>query len=156
VKTVLVMLSGSRFGSPVHFHRTEWPFDIDVVGRPAPENGAGPNAIRFHGKVADNRALARRADLVVVNGGFSAVSEGFSMRKPLVVIPVPHHAEQWVNAQTIQHLGVGIVGQETNLDIALDTAVQHVQRLREAYTRIDDIPDGAAQAADLIMSAKAL
>ena len=37
VKTVLVMLSGSRFGSPVEFSRTDWPFDIDVVGRAAPE-----------------------------------------------------------------------------------------------------------------------
>jgi Glycosyl transferase family 1 len=38
VQNVLVMLSGSRFGSPVAFGRVDWPFDIDVVGRQAPEH----------------------------------------------------------------------------------------------------------------------
>src|SRR5262249_16257111 len=38
VKNVLVMLSGSRFGSPVAIRRTDWPFEIDIVGRKAPEN----------------------------------------------------------------------------------------------------------------------
>src|SRR5262249_18043160 len=103
---VLVMLSGSRFGSPVMFHRTDWPFE--VVGRPAPPNWHGGGRIRFHGKLLDNRALVEKADMVVVNGGFSAVSESFSMRKPLVVIPVPNHAEQWINARTIEQLGVGM------------------------------------------------
>ena len=101
------MLSGSRFGSPVMFNRTDWPFDIDVVGRPAAGDLDGPARIRFHGKLLDNKALVEKADLVVVNGGFSAVSESFSMRKPLVVIPVPNHAEQWINARTIEHLGSG-------------------------------------------------
>jgi hypothetical protein len=42
VNRVLVMLSGSRFGSPVAFNRTDWPFRID--------------RIHFHGKLLDNRA----------------------------------------------------------------------------------------------------
>jgi hypothetical protein len=31
----------SRFGSPVIFKRIDWPFDIEVVGRPAPPNWDG-------------------------------------------------------------------------------------------------------------------
>jgi UDP:flavonoid glycosyltransferase YjiC (YdhE family) len=152
VALVLVMLSGSRFGTPVKFKRKEWPFDIDVVGRPAPENWDARGRIRFHGKLLDNRALVEKADMVVVNGGFSAVSESFSMRKPLVVIPVPNHAEQWVNARTIEHLGVGLSAQEAGLESALAVAAQQVERLHDGYRKLGEIPDGAAQAAKLIMS----
>jgi UDP:flavonoid glycosyltransferase YjiC (YdhE family) len=151
-KSVLVMLSGSRFGSPVVFNRGDWPFDIDVVGRPAPESWNGPDRIRFHGKLLDNRALVEKADLVVVNGGFSAVSESFSMQKPLVVIPVPNHAEQWINARTIEHLGVGMSAQEADLESALATAARQLDRFHEGYRKLGQAPDGAAQAADLILS----
>ena len=152
VSNVLVMLSGSRFGSPVAFSRTDWPFAIDVVGRPAPANWDGPGTIRFHGKLLDNKALVEKADMVVVNGGFSAVSENFSMRKPLVVIPVPNHAEQWINARTIEHLGVGMSAPEADLENALDASARQVGRFNAGYERLGSIPDGAAQAAELIMS----
>ena len=152
VRSVLVMLSGSRFGSPVIFRRTDWPFEIDVVGRPAPEGWDGPANIRFHGKLLDNKALVETADIVVVNGGFSAVSESFSMRKPLIVIPVPNHAEQWINARTIEHLGVGMSAQESDFEDALDTAARQAQRFQRGYEKLGEMPDGAAQAANLIMS----
>jgi len=152
VNCVLVMLSGSRFGSPVIFKRIDWPFEIEVVGRPAPSNWDGGGRIRFHGKLIDNRALVEQADLVVVNGGFSAVSESFSMRKPLVVIPVPNHAEQWINARTIEHLEVGSSAQEADLESALASAAQQVERFHGGYRKLGKIPDGATQAAKLIMS----
>ena len=134
------------------FDRTDWPFDIEVVGRPAPANWQGGTRIRFHGKLLDNRALVEKADMVVVNGGFSAVSESFSMRKPLVVIPVPNHAEQWVNARTIEHLGVGMSAQERELENAMASATQQVERFHEGYRKLGEIPDGTDQAAKLIMS----
>jgi len=152
VSNVLVMLSGSRFGSPVAFTRTDWPFAVDVVGRPAPADWDNRGAIRFHGKLLDNKALVEKADIVVVNGGFSAVSENFSMRKPLVVIPVPNHAEQWINARTIEQLGVGMIAQEADLEGALDAAARDAGRFHDGYAKLGPIPDGAAQAAALIMS----
>jgi UDP:flavonoid glycosyltransferase YjiC (YdhE family) len=156
VKTALVMLSGSRFGSPVRFDRTDWPFDIDVVGRSAPEHWKnGHGRIRFHGMLLDSRALVERADLVVVNGGFSAISESFSLKKPLVVVPVPNHAEQWVNARAIERLGVGMRVQEGELEGMLESAARHAPRFRDAYERLGTLSDGAAQAADLIMAAAA-
>jgi UDP:flavonoid glycosyltransferase YjiC (YdhE family) len=151
VRCVLVMLSGSRFGSPVAFQRRDWPFEIDVVGRPAPEHWDRNGPIRFYGKLLDNRALVNKADMVVVNGGFSAISESFSMRKPLVVIPVPNHAEQWLNARTIERLGVGMCAQESELETALRRATQQFGQFHEGYEKLSEIPDGAAQAAELII-----
>ena len=55
------------------------------------------------------------------------------MRKPLVVIPVPNHAEQWINARTIEHLGVGMSAQEADLESALATAARQIERFHEGY-----------------------
>ena len=103
---VVIMLSGSVFGTPVHLSRS-YGIQVDILGRPAPEGWNGPANVVYHGKVTETRALLQQADVVVINGGFSAVSECFCLHKPMVVVPVPRHAEQWVNARTIEHLGVG-------------------------------------------------
>jgi hypothetical protein len=70
----------------------------------------------------------------------------------LVVIPVPNHAEQWINARTIEHLEVGTSAQEADLESALASAAQQVERFHDGYRQLGEIPDGAAQAAKLIMS----
>ncbi len=117
VKRVLVMLSGSRFGSPVALKETNYPFHIDVVGREAPTDFTLPPNVVFHGRLKDNAAIVRNADLVLVNGGFSAVSEAFALRKPMVVLPIPNHAEQWVNGRTIEKLGVGFAAHEDGIEV---------------------------------------
>jgi UDP:flavonoid glycosyltransferase YjiC (YdhE family) len=152
LERLLVMLSGSRFGTPVAFQKTTWPFKIDVVGRAAPTGAQSNPAIAFHGKVRDNRQLVDDADLVVVNGGFSAVSESFAMRKPMIVVPVPNHAEQWVNSKTIERLGVGMSCKEADLELAIQSAAANVDRFNSAYRSIRQIPDGAEQAAQLILN----
>ena len=97
----------------------------------------------------DIRAV--KADMLVVNGGFSAVSEAFVMRKPLIVIPVPNHAEQWVNARTICELGVGMMAREEELEDALTQGLARIESFRAAYARLPNAPDGAEQAARRIL-----
>jgi UDP-N-acetylglucosamine:LPS N-acetylglucosamine transferase len=149
---VVIMLSGSVFGSPVRLRRSDYPFEIDILGRDAPENYEKQSGITYHSRVAESWKFLATADLVVINGGFSAVSEAFAMRKPMVVIPVPRHAEQWVNGETIRRLGVGMVADEENLEEALNVAVGKIDDFRSGYDRLPPIPDGAAQAADEIVS----
>jgi UDP:flavonoid glycosyltransferase YjiC (YdhE family) len=150
VKRVLVMLSGSRFGSPVALKDSRYPFHVDVVGREAPKDITLPPNVVFRGRVRDNTEIVRSADLVLVNGGFSAVSEAFALRKPMVVLPIPNHAEQWVNGRTIEKLGVGFMAPEDAIEQATRTAIDRIGELRAAYARLPAIPDGAAQAAALV------
>lgn len=151
VRRVLVMLSGSRFGSKVALGNQDFPFHIDIVGREAPEGTTLPSNIVFHGRVKDNTEIVRTADLVLVNGGFSAVSEAFALRKPMVVLPIPNHAEQWVNARTIEKLGVGFVADENDIEGAMLRAIKDIDRLRAAYTALPPVRDGAGEAAKLIV-----
>lgn len=150
---VTIMLSGSVFGSPVRLPRRHAGGDglrIDVVGRRPPPEGTAPAGVTYHGKLRDSLALMREADLLVVNGGCSAVSEALVLRKPMVVLPVPRHAEQWVNARTVRALGVGITATETALEDAIDTALADIDRLRAGYRALPPFENGAAQAAGLI------
>jgi uncharacterized protein (TIGR00661 family) len=95
--------------------------------------------------------LVRQADLLVVNGGFSAVSEALALKKPMVVIPVPRHAEQWVNGRTIQDLGVGLIGSEETLEDTMVEALDCIGSLRNAYGALPAATNGAAQASELIL-----
>jgi UDP:flavonoid glycosyltransferase YjiC (YdhE family) len=152
---ILVMLSGSKFGSPVTLARAPAGCTVDIVGRAAPAEGSVPPGLRYLGRVLNTPELAASADLLVVNGGFSAVSEAFVMRKPLIVIPVPNHAEQWVNARTICELGVGMMAREEDLPAAIETALGRFEEFRAAYAALPAAADGAAQAADRILQAVA-
>jgi len=150
---VVVMLSGSTFGTPVRFQET-WPgLHIDVVGRDAPEGEAPRDGVVYHGRLKDNREVLEAADLAICNGGFSAVSELFCMRKPMVVIPVPNHAEQWVNAATVKALGVGTIGSEETLEADLREALGRIDELRGGYARLPPARDGALEGARVILEA---
>jgi uncharacterized protein (TIGR00661 family) len=148
---VVITLSGSAFGSQIFLDQPKYAMEIDVIGRDAPDGWCGQNGVTYHGKITDTLPLLKNADLAVVNGGFSAVSEAFYMRKPLVVVPVPRHAEQWVNAQTIERLGVGIAVSEDDIEDGMLRAFDRLDEFRAAYDAMDEIPDGAALAAELIM-----
>jgi hypothetical protein len=148
---VVVMLSGSVFGSPVALRRDRPGLTIDVIGRTAPKGGAIPEGVVYHGKLRDSLTPMRDADLVVVNGGFSAVSEALFLRKPMVVVPVPRHAEQWANGECIRRLGAGIAATEEALEDAIDAALQRIDELRAAIDTLPAPVNGAMLAAELIL-----
>jgi uncharacterized protein (TIGR00661 family) len=153
VKRVLIMLSGSQFGSSVVLTNKQQAYDVDIVGRQAPQADQIPEYVTYHGKMKNTLDLIENADLMVVNGGFSAISEAFVARKPLIVVPVPNHAEQWVNGRTIEHLGVGIAATEETIEDAIAIAVSRIDDFRNAYKTLPDEISGAEQAANLIMTA---
>jgi UDP:flavonoid glycosyltransferase YjiC (YdhE family) len=108
VRKVVFMLSGSIFASAIDLDPWDLPFEIHVVGREGQSHGR----VHYHGKLMDNTAQLADADILVINGGFSAVSEAIALGKPTFVIPVPGHAEQFVNARMVADLGLGFVTDE--------------------------------------------
>ncbi len=152
-RRVVIMLSGSAFGSQVHLARSHSNLQIDVIGRSEPAEGKMAANVTFHGKLRNSLPLLAQADLVVVNGGFSAVSEVMRLQKPLVVIPVPRHSEQWVNGRTIAHLGIGMSAAEDRLEAALEEAVGRIDRFRDGYRALgSEIVSGSPRSAELILA----
>ena len=148
LRDVVFMLSGSVHASNIAFDQHQIPFQIHVVGRPGESRG---NVI-YHGRQMDNTAFLARADALVINGGYSAVSEAFVLGKPVFVVPVPGHAEQFINAQLVSALGLGFVATEANvLDQLLTMYAQ------DRWIGLKPRPpafeiDGAREAAEAILS----
>lgn len=111
LRRVVFMLSGSVHASNIRFDGQAIPFRIDVVGR----SGESRGNVTYHGRQLNNVELLSQADALVVNGGYSAVSEAFVLRKPTFVVPVPGHAEQFVNARLVHELGLGFMATESNV-----------------------------------------
>ena len=105
------MLSGSVHATLVNFENREFPFNVDVVGR----DGNSHGNVKFHGRLMNNTEILARADALVINGGYSALSEAFAFRKPTFVLPVPGHAEQFINARMAADMGLGYHVTEANL-----------------------------------------
>ena len=148
VRRVVFMLSGSVHASNIHFQGREIPFKIDVVGRPGESSGN----VTFHGRQLDNVRFLAQADALVINGGYSAVSEAFVLRKPTFVVPVPGHAEQFVNARLVNKLGLGFLATEENV---LDQLLNMYEQDR--WAGLQPMPpafklDGAREAAAAILS----
>ena len=111
LRRVVFMLSGSVHASNIRFDGQTIPFQIDIVGR----SGESRGNVTYHGRQLDNIELLSQADALVINGGYSAVSEAFVLRKPTFAVPVPGHAEQFVNAHLVHELGLGFMATEANV-----------------------------------------
>ena len=111
LRTVVFMLSGSVHATQVNFDGYQFPFKIEVVGR----SGQSQGQVIFHGRQMNNIACLENADAFVINGGYSAVSEMFALRKPTFVLPVPGHAEQFVNACLISDFKLGFTVTKTEV-----------------------------------------
>ncbi len=147
LRYVVFMLSGSIYASKINFEEHDLPFKIDVVGR----EGKSCRNVTFLGRRMDNAELLARADALVINGGYSAVSEAFALRKPVLVVPVPGHAEQFVNASLVRDMGLGYVATEQNV---LDQLLA-VHQANE-WTDLKPLPasfeiEGAREAAEAIL-----
>jgi hypothetical protein len=148
VQVIVFMLSGSIHAAAISFDRFHFPFHIDVVGRAGESQG---NVV-FHGRRMNNIDLLMKADVLVINGGYSAFSEAIALNKTTFVIPVPGHAEQMVNARLIRDLGYGFMASETNVMDQIHDMVVANQWMGLKDRRSDVGIDGATEAADEIVS----
>jgi len=63
------------------------------------------NEDEFYHDIASSKA-------VMVNGGFTVISEALYLKKPIFSLPIRHQFEQVFNARCIERLGVGISHQK--------------------------------------------
>jgi uncharacterized protein (TIGR00661 family) len=148
VKNGVIMLSGSTFGSNVDLHGEKFPFQIDVIGR----EGESSEGLTYHGKLVDNLHLLNKAGFLVINAGFSAVSEGVCMRKPLIVIPVENHAEQFINAKMVENLGIGFMSSAEEMAGSIKTINQKIEEFRDKCKELHWEQNGAEEASRVILS----
>lgn len=147
MKAMVFLLSGSVFASTISLGEGKFPFPVNVIGR----DGESVGDVTYRGRLMDNIAYLKEADALVINGGFSAVSEALALGKISFVIPVPGHAEQYINARVLADVGRGYVVRE-------DEVVAKIKQLCRV-NRWDGLKQkqpimgvqGAREAADIVM-----
>lgn len=145
-ENILIMLSGSQFGSNVDFLKQlpDLPkIKIEVIGK----EGKSTETIAFCGKVYDNRSLINAADILVINAGFSAISEAIVLKKPAVVIPIENHAEQYINSMLFVQHGLGLLATQENAHEKIVELLMEFEKYKLAHTQFDAPSDGAIAAA---------
>lgn len=151
VDSVLILASSSGLCSPekyIDFKRFPPDIKISIVG-----SAITPNPrYTIYPKHSDVCKLINESDIVVTNGGFSSLSELFVSQTPAVVLPVPNHAEQHVNAKIFHTLGHGIIAQESNLTSKILFLVNNFEILAQSTVSSQVSNNGAIIAAELIDS----
>ena len=144
------MLSGSQFKMTTDILK-KWQkrkgIKRDVVGR----EGESNSWIQFHGKIYNNKDIINKADIMVINSGYSAVSEAVVLCKPIIVIPVPNHAEQYINATTIEKAGLGLVANIRNVEEKINEMITRFPEYVEKHRSFNCSRNGAQLAADIIV-----
>ncbi|MDX6770487.1 MAG: undecaprenyldiphospho-muramoylpentapeptide beta-N-acetylglucosaminyltransferase [Elusimicrobiota bacterium] len=113
--------------------------------------GAAPAVVRDY--TEDMAAAYAAADLVVCRSGASTLSELAATRKPAVLVPYPHAADdhQTANARVFQAAGAAVLLPESALERKLGGVVSDVlkSRLKDtmaaAYARLE-LPDARTAA----------
>ena len=138
-----VMLGGSGLGvSEIDLSGVR--HSMVVVG--APGGCYPPHAVRlpFTERPAANLSRCR---ILVIQGGFNSVSEAIALGKPTVIVPIPNHIEQLVNAWWADQLGFGVMTRGAQAGAAVDRLLRDPRASsRPSSPRCD----GATQAARLI------
>jgi len=143
---IAVMLGGSGIGAS-SIDLSGVTGSMVVLG--APDGRYPPWAVQLP-FTAEPAAYLSRARILVIQAGLNSISEAIALKKPAVVVPIPNHAEQFVNACCAQQLGIGVKASGAQAGAA-------ARRLLEAYDtalgacRALSLPcDGATRAAQLI------
>ncbi len=74
--------------------------NVLVVGRKI----EGINSVGF---VRDIENYISRASFVISTAGMGTIGDSLKLKKPMLLIPIENHIEQYVNAKTIENLGFG-------------------------------------------------
>ena len=122
---ILIMLSGSNISAPFEIKNRK-DHNITIIGN-APTSLPRDQKIHIIEKTTDTMNYISKSKVVIINGGFSAISEALYLGIPMVVIPILKHAEQWVNAKFIEDLGLGLVGTNSNAEKKATTILSNLQ-----------------------------
>ena len=145
-----IMLSGSNFGIKVKLKNDYKNIDLTVIGRDEPEGWEEKNNIKFVGKIKNNIDLLNNIDFCVVNGGYSAISELFWANIPMIVVPVPNHAEQWINAKQIEESGCGLIANENNYEDHIPKLINNFENFKRNFLNFSNNKNGAEESANII------
>ena len=151
IKKGAIMLSGSNFGVEINLKNEKQQYNLDIIGRSRPENWQEKKGIVFHGKVINNIELINNIDFCVVNAGYSALSELYWAKIPMIIVPIQNHAEQWTNAKQIEMSGCGLISDQDNYENFITELSNNFEKYENNYDNSNINDYGAEESAKIIL-----
>lgn len=143
---VLVMTGGAEaFSQGLSIDHNRDDYDLSVLGDGIKISG---RAVREN-KTFNASALMSRSTIVVINGGFSSISEALATAKPIVVIPLSGHTEQKINALWVQENNLGLISSWENLEDSILYIKKNYAYFKKHLLNYNSV-NGAKQVASLI------
>jgi len=100
--------------------------------------------------VHDLIELIKVSKLVISHAGHTTISECMCLRKPMVVIPIPDHPEQQVNAERVENRGIGVRLDPENINyVSMKNAIEKAMNMNVPHYKLAD-GKGAYRAAKII------
>ncbi len=89
---------------------SQFPSDCQVVlSRGDPTGSSAPlhnSSLTIYGWVDDQYGLLKAADVVICRAGHGMITKTMTFGKPMILIPIPDHTEQYGNAKRACKLGL--------------------------------------------------
>ena len=105
---ITIMLSGSSFSENLYLEKTLNIFKkINIIGGNIRVKFKNLNNINMIGKNINIYKLLKDSDFLIINSGYSAIADALQLCKPMLLLPIDNHAEQWVNAKEVEAMGLG-------------------------------------------------
>lgn len=144
---ILVMTGGANvFTRGIFIDWDQDDYDLSVLASEIELSGKA----KRENKTFNTSDLIDRSTILVINGGFSSISEALAMAKPMVVIPLKGHIEQKVNALWVKENKMGLISSWDNLKTSIFRVKENYTYFREQLLNYNRL-DGAKQAASLIV-----
>ena len=68
----------------------------------------------------------------------------------MIVVPVPNHAEQWINAKQIG--GCGLIANEDNYEDKIKILINNFESFKKNFQKYINNKNGAEEASDIIIN----
>ncbi|MEK7357292.1 MAG: glycosyltransferase family protein, partial [Bdellovibrionota bacterium] len=136
---VLFIFSASELGHDPRQFIGLCPPDMEILSLTA-ENRSNPD-----GSIRDVAAEIASADIVVSNAGLGTISDAIALEKPILVVPIAGHCEQWANGRLVERLGIGEVASLSDFQEKLSKVRRDHLGYRQALTRLRLLNENAVE-----------
>ena len=149
IERMAVIYSGSGLAPDLHQKLQEVCSELRVFGSQVSKELHPGVSTASNFDISDEM---KKVDVVVIMGGLSSISESMALRVPMVIVPLPGHAEQWANAKRAENLGVAVV---TKAELLPESLLRLQEKIELIQTNLRDLPfqfRGASQGAAEIIN----
>ena len=127
-----------------------------VLSRGEPNGRRSAKSIRgleVYDWIEDQESLIGRSDVLIARAGHGTIMKSLTHGKPMVLIPIPDHTEQYGNARRAKALGVAEIIDQSSLNSAmLGRVVQQILQT-DRYRRNCEMVQGEAASLDAVQAA---